>query len=293
MKDNKAIWRKLNNSGLSLVEVIVSMTLLVIVATILLTGIMASGSINAKSVDLTNEGYNQAAILEEAANQGSTEGANPSIVWTSNTILGVDGFLISSKDDSTGVGFTMFLPKAASVSQPGGSQNTSTGFLLGGNSDYVGISYGTFDDYGEDKKNGGGGVNLGNDAIFYGRGSYYVVRYNPNFAFPFVDDQPYTILDGILKTDSNGEPVYKTEQINNSPNEYVTYQVYAVASLGQKINITQDPLNLPQPSVDTKAGDLKRVGNKFYVFFPQDNRWWLDYLNSGLWIEIPVNIGGI
>lgn len=132
MKDNKAIWRKLNNSGLSLVEVIVSMTLLVIVATILLTGIMASGSINAKSVDLTNEGYNQAAILEEAANQGSTEGANPSIVWTSNTILGVDGFLISSKDDSTGVGFTMFLPKAASVSQPGGSQNTSTGFLLGG-----------------------------------------------------------------------------------------------------------------------------------------------------------------
>lgn len=110
MKDNN-ILNKLNNDGLTLVEVIVSMTLLAIVAAILLTGVMAAGSINSRSVDLTNEGYNQASMLEEDSNDAS-DGVESNIrVTVGGESSLVSGYLISRNDDNTGVGFTMFVPE--------------------------------------------------------------------------------------------------------------------------------------------------------------------------------------
>lgn len=138
MKDNNTILKMIDKGGLSLVEVIVSMTLLVVVATILLTGVMAAAAINAKSTDLTNQGYTQAAELEDLyKNQLAGDNYDVAIsVKGQNSV--VSGYLITSKDDYTGVGFTMFVPISDEIIlPPGGFENTPSQAVIGGNAKYV------------------------------------------------------------------------------------------------------------------------------------------------------------
>jgi type II secretory pathway pseudopilin PulG len=266
MKDKKAIWEKLNNSGLSLVEVIVSITLLVIVATILLTGVMASGSINAKSADLTNAGYNQAALIEEAYKNNSG-GVSYSVVVSS---LGVDsvisGFLISSKDDNTGVGFTMFVPSEGEIIiPPGDFQNTPDHAAIGGNTDYVIFPKFTLSDHFFKTKNKKNEATVGNKGIFYEQGNYYITR------------------------NKDTEKIKYTGTMNPIPvgdiNNYV--KGYDDEPNAVKININIDPEKLPPLSINTKPGDIKKVVDKngkisLYVFFPED---WDDWSDKEDWEE--------
>lgn len=47
-----------------------------------------------------------------------------------------------------------------------------------------------------------------------------------------------------------------------------------------KINIADDPDNLPALSVNTKPGDIKKNGNNLYVFLPED---WSDWADKKDW----------
>lgn len=258
MKDNNPVLKRINKSGFSLVEVIVSMTLLVVVATMLLTGVMAAAAINAKSTDLTNQGYNQAAELEEQyKNQLAGDNYDVTISAKGQNSV-VSGYLITSKDDYTGVGFTMFVPISDEIIiPPGGFENTPSQAVIGGNTKYVIYPKYTLSDYFFTNRDDGE-IEIKARTIFYERGAYYISK----------DD------DEDLKFKGNGPPLpqgvfenYLNNKKGKEPNAV-------------KINIADDPDNLPALSVNTKPGDIKKNGNNLYVFLPED---WSDWADKKDW----------
>jgi prepilin-type N-terminal cleavage/methylation domain-containing protein len=106
-KGTQKHFRKSPPGGFTLVEVVVSMTLLVVVATVLLTGVMAAGKIRSRSVDLTRAGYEQAALLEQMT--GVSTGSQVLIVNRVQDYQ-VWGDLLETEDPETGVGFMVFQP---------------------------------------------------------------------------------------------------------------------------------------------------------------------------------------
>jgi prepilin-type N-terminal cleavage/methylation domain-containing protein len=106
-KGTQKHFRQSPPGGFTLVEVVVSMTLLVVVATVLLTGVMAAGKISSRSVDLTRAGYEQAALLEQMT--GVSTGSQVLIVNRVQDYQ-VWGDLLETEDSETGVGFMVFQP---------------------------------------------------------------------------------------------------------------------------------------------------------------------------------------
>lgn len=169
MKDKNGIFNKLSSDGFTLVEVIVSMTLLVIVAGILLTGVMTSGAINTKSTDLTNEGYRLAALLEE---KEDGEGDEVSITISGeNEIIFVSGVLLSEYNEE-GVGFTMFVPGSGnSGTNPGGE-----GVLIGENPKYAINPDFTLNEEYFDGSSDNGKLAIDPLTLFHHNGNYYITR---------------------------------------------------------------------------------------------------------------------
>lgn len=181
-------------------------------------------------------------------------------------------------------------------------ENTPTEFIIGGNPNYPVISNGDFLGYVEEQ--GPWGTNIPDGSIYYDLGGhitpfgevlpagYYVTRWN-QYLTPAQASDPdylYEYLYGVIKTSKQGEPKYKNVRIDSNPNYSIQWPQYEVAPKGQMINIDMDPENLPEPSKYSQPGDLKREGDKFYVFFPQATRYYRDFEASLNWIEIDVSI---
>lgn len=275
MKDNNIIKdKKFNNYGFSLVEVIVSMTILVIVATILLAGVMTAGTIRSRSVDLTRAGFNQAAELEADADSFSGTGAETVQLSINSEDIQVTGDYISRLDDNTGVGFTMFMAQVASGSQTTEEfENTPTQAAIGGNTDYVFFAEDGISNYVFENQDGGGGAVIPENSVYYdlegylgGAGGYYITRYQQYLKYPLTQEEIYNYM-----YKSNGDPKY-----------------------GVRINLSIDPENLPEPSEDTEYGDLWKEGTppnlKLYVFSPE-SRYWHDYeapfSDTNVWKPLP------
>ncbi len=101
--------RKMNSKGFTLVETLVSMTLLVVIASILLTGVMAAGRISGRSADITQAGYQQAAILEQKG-PGTQVQSGTARIFRDGLEVFVAGKYYSVADESTGVEFSLFVP---------------------------------------------------------------------------------------------------------------------------------------------------------------------------------------
>lgn len=273
MKDNNIIKdKKFNNYGFSLVEVIVSMTILVIVATILLAGVMTAGTIRSRSVDLTRAGFNQAAELEADADSFSGTGAETVQLSINSEDIQVTGDYISRLDDNTGVGFTMFMAQVASGSQTTEEfENTPTQAAIGGNTDYVFFAEDGISNYVFENKGAGPGALIPRGSIYYDLdgylgepGGYYLTRDWQYLNYPLTQEDIYNYIYY-----PNGTPKY-----------------------GVKINLSISPDNLPEPSINTEAGDLKKVEEngetKLYVFFPYPSNP-RGYFNSSWWYLIPYH----
>lgn len=181
-------------------------------------------------------------------------------------------------------------------------ENTPEEFYLGGDPEYPVLSNG--DIFGYVEENGGEyGTNLPNGSIYYDLGGYvtpfgevlpagyYITRWD-QYMTPVLAADPdyiYRYLYGVVKTTGSGKPKTKNAIIDQGYN--IQVPDYDVQPYGQLININVDPNNVPTPSRDTQPGDLKREGDRFYVFFPS-SRYWHDWEKSQNWYEINVNILG-
>ena len=116
---------------------------------------------------------------------------------------------------------------------------------------------------------------------------YYVTRWNQYLKYPMRDEEVYQYLYGRIKQ-NKGEDVYRQYTIASGVT--VLHPDYIQIPYGQKINIDMDPEDLPDPNPYTQPGDMKRVGDRFYVFFPGTTRWWHDYLSDSNWYEIDISI---
>lgn len=257
---------ELNKNGFSLVEVIVSMALLVVVATILLTGVMTAGAINSRSVDLTRAGYNQATLLEETRNSPGSPPNGVTVEHSSLTVTipvgdqEVFGYYMSVPVDDSGFRFYLCVPDVINGEQPpSGSSNTPTQFLVGdNNARYVVKTYNGINGYLD-----GTAKNIPKNTIIYEparytsngdfiKEGYYMIRYGTGWISPPVNDQ--TIYNLLCKSPQDGFTIdVSYSDGNNYDANYKTP--------------TWEP-----PEKRTKAGDIKKVdegGNiKFYVFWP-------------------------
>lgn len=235
MKDNNPILNKQNKAGFTLVEVIVSMTLLVIVAGILLTGVMSSSAINSRSTDLTNEGYRIAALLEEKEDGNEDE----VLISVNGQNIMVSGLLLS-EDNEAGVGFTMFVPDLTNS-----GANPDGGILIGGNSEYAIDPWPSLGDYYSEVGGGNGNVRVVKGTIFEEKGIHYIAAKSRNLRKP--GDQ--TQIDKYMEGNEDGP--------------------FAIP-----INMQTD-LESPSvlsPRGDMEAGDILKIVEgsevKIYAFYP-------------------------
>jgi len=178
-------------------------------------------------------------------------------------------------------------------------ENTPTEFAVGGNPNYVVSVNGSLNDYVQANYDGGRGAVIPEGSIYYDLEGftlpsgevldpgYYVTRWNQYLKYPMSEEDIYLYLYGRIKQ-NKGEDVYKQYTIDSGVT--VLHPDYIQIPYGQKINIDMDPENLPEPNAYTQPGDMKRVDDRFYVFFPGTTRWWHDYLSDGNWYEIDISI---
>lgn len=168
------------------------------------------------------------------------------------------------------------------VPPPGGGDdeeyiNTTTSFAIGGNPNFIGESAGEIGVYLQDNRSGPG-TSVPDGTVLYAlegyltpfgevlEGAYYITRNSQYVRVPFNEEKYYEYLYGILR----------------QGNQYVQGTAY-----GQKINIDVDPENMPTPGIHTQPGDLKREGDRFFVFFPYA-RYNNDYRDANYWKEISM-----
>ena len=198
------------------------------------------------------------------------------------------------------------VPGAPDPEDPDPPVNTPTDYYLGQTSNYQGIALGTIIGYHTENNNYG--TQLPDRSVFYYPGGYapntglalepgyYVIREWTHIGNIWTETDIYEKLLGVQKVSNTGEPVYKTLQLqeNGILLVSVTYPHWNKGPYGQRINIEKEPIiingNFPQPDFNTKPGDVKRVDNNFFVFFPRTDRSQEDYKDSGNWFRININI---
>lgn len=181
--------------------------------------------------------------------------------------------------------------------------NTTTDYYLGEKPNYQGTALGTIPEYHTENNNNG--TQLINGSVFYYPGGlapntnlhlepgYYVIRDWTNIGNTWTETDMYEKLLGVPKMENGSQ-----ETINKNITYYPDAPFIVAVPLwengktpyGQKINIDMDPENLPDPSVNSKPGDIKWDGNYFYVFFPSAGRSSRDYNESQWWIKLDINI---
>jgi len=192
------------------------------------------------------------------------------------------------------------------ISVPGDDtpENTPEVFYIGGDPEYPVPSNGDIAGYvnsqgewGALLQNGSIYQDLGGYVTPYGEtlsAGYYITRWGQYMTPEQAADPDYVYryLYGVFDTKGNGEIKYQNKKIDSNPNYFIQAPVYLVQPYGQLININVDPNNVPEPSRYTQPGDLRRIGDTFYVFFPQITRYERDFNVMQNWMEIDRTIVG-
>jgi prepilin-type N-terminal cleavage/methylation domain-containing protein len=212
--------------------------------------------------------------------------------------------MVSSQNlkGSASIPYPMFLlsndtpiPELPSEDTP---ENTPEVFYIGNDPEYPVPSNGDIAGYVNSQ--GEWGALLQNGSIYYDLGGYvtpygetlpagyYITRWSQYLTPEQAADPDYVYryLYGVFDTTGNGEIKYQNKKIDSNPNYFIQAPVYLVQPYGQLININVDPNNVPEPSRYTQPGDLRRIGDTFYVFFPQPSRYYRDFDAMQNWIEI-------
>lgn len=181
-------------------------------------------------------------------------------------------------------------------------ENTPNQAAIGNNTNFVFDSWPGINSYVIENKNPSEpGANIPDNSIHYEledyevrpgevlEAGYYLTRRNQYVVNPppRTKEEIYEYLYGEVHKNKE-----KTSQI--AQGVYVTYPDYKKQPYGIKINLDVDPEELPEPSVNTQPGDLRKVGTgenmRLYVFFPQVTRSWHDFEEpapSDVWRPIP------
>lgn len=150
-------------TGLTLVEVIVSMALLVIVASILFTGILASTSIHKKTKDIYDAGYILAEQLERSVTR-APDGPDSIIIKG----VTVKGTLFVAENQSMNIEFKRFAPDLNVATMNPGSigGDSHTSFEIG--EDDTGIYHiSTFPSFGDMKDEYPENISMESGNVFY------------------------------------------------------------------------------------------------------------------------------
>lgn len=244
-----------NKKGFTLIEVIVSMALLVVVASILMSGIMGSFNINKRAKDILVAGYEQTQEFETIIIEGDSEEEVSNVTVSRNgenvTFLAMKH--IYKYDPSKIMGFTVYTSfsredvDTSTPLDPSGGNN----IFAAGDTQYPIFHWGPIGDFNFSDNpytsDGVGTLMIQNiNSSNYGA----VLEYNGDYYY--IKDGPY-----VRNSPTPGNII-----INGND---VTYAVFLTGANSVKMNL-QKGITVPGPN--TEKGDIRLNGSKLEIFAP-------------------------